>query len=274
MNDPRPSPGLAAGEAQHPDGERIARYAGVYRSIYDFEKRLVAARHRTIVEFLHRRAPAVVVEVGCGEDLLYDVAVAEDLSFARWIIVEPSAAFVDAARARLGAQAPVTLVPAFFEEPQVADACQGLAVDAVVLSGVLNEVEHPERLLAQARRIVRPGGAVHALVPNARSLHRRLAKAMGLIDDLAAPSARNAMLMQAHVFHPEEIEALVAAAGFAIVGRGGHSIKPFTNAQMEACLEHLPDGILEGLRLLGADLPDLACEVFVEAMRPAEGDDR
>ena len=73
--------------------DRIARYAAAYESDYGFEAVMVAARRRLILELLHSSACDVIVEVGCGSDLIVEHAAAAGLTWARWIIVEPADKF-------------------------------------------------------------------------------------------------------------------------------------------------------------------------------------
>lgn len=250
---------------------RIARYAAAYEANFDFEGVLVAARRRTVLEFLSHRRPHVVVEAGCGTELLCARTAELGLPFEWWVVVEPSSRF--AALANSHASTPpgarVTVVQAFLEDSvdQVMAVCG--PADVVICSSVLHEVDDPVEFLTAARRMLAEDGLLYVDVPNARSLHRRLARAMGLIGDEAELSARNRTLGQPRVYDIPGVCAVVEAAGFDVVDRGGYFVKPFTNAQM-ADIGFVDGALLDGLWTMGRELPDLAAEIFcVAGPRPA-----
>ena len=262
------------GATGHLDQGRIAAYARAYGEDYGFERIMVAARRRPIIDWLLRHRPDTVVEVGCGSDLLVEAAHTAGVPFSSWVIVEPSEEFVRIATERTAddpqLQSRVHVVPDFMENAvaRIGDLCPG-KVDAVVCSSVLHEVPEPLDMLRAIREVLHPvGGRLHVNVPNALSLHRRLARAMGLIPDEWAMSDRNIELAQFGVLDAEALRRLVQAEGFEVESTGGIMLKPFTHAQMEA----LPFGtpaLLDGLDLLGSELPELAAEVYVEVQTGA-----
>lgn len=246
--------------------ERIRLYEEAYRGEYDFESVMVGARQRIVIEMLTRIAPRIVVEVGCGSDLLFTHVIAAEIPVTRWVIVEPGAGFADAAQRTLNSDSRVTVVKGFFEEQEarIRDLLGGVA-DLVILSGILNEVESPDSLLATARALLAPSGWVHVNVPNARSLHRRLAVIMGLIPDVTTLTERNHRLHQYQVFDRASLCTLLEKNGFTPGEEGGYFLKPFTHAQMVAAQNVITPAVLAGLDQLGRDLPDLAAEIYVNA---------
>ena len=173
---------IAAGDKQ----ERIARYAAAYEGEYDFEAVMVAARQRQVLEFLEAVQPRIVVEAGCGMDLLSVRAEECGVPFERWVVVEPSERFAAEAAAHVLRSPRVAVVESFLEDAVEAarKECGGPA-DAVLCSSLLHEVCDPRQFLGAARQLLRPDGRLYVDVPNARSLHRRLARAMGLISEEA-----------------------------------------------------------------------------------------
>lgn len=252
------------------DRSRIAEYARAYSENYGFEQVMVAARQRRIVAWLDRHRPQSIVEVGCGRDLLVEAVSAAGVPFSTWIIVEPSDEFVGIATERTTndqrLRSRVHVVHDFMEQAveRLADLSPE-KLDAAVCSSVLHEVPEPAQMLHAIRTVVRPfGGRLHVNVPNALSLHRRLARAMGLIPDEWTMSGRNVELGQFDVLDADALSRLVRAAGFTIDETGGIMLKPFTHSQMEALPFEMP-ALLDGLDRLGSELPDLAAEVYVEA---------
>jgi SAM-dependent methyltransferase len=246
--------------------ERITRYASVYEADYGFEAELVAARQRTVLDQLGRWCPRVVVEAGCGGDLLCIRAEKEGIPFDRWVVVEPSPRFAAVAEAHAAtSRSRVVVVRSFLEEAaeDIAAACRGRA-DVVICSSLLHEVADPNGFLGAAARLLSGHGRVYVDVPNSRSLHRRLARAMGLIADEGELSARNRAFEQDRVYDAVSLRDEVERAGLRVLEEGGHFLKPFTHGQMEE-LAFFDDRMAEGLRILGRELPELAAEVFCVA---------
>jgi SAM-dependent methyltransferase len=241
-------------------------YTRAYQADYGFESVMVKARQQLILELLASKQPQVIVEVGCGSELLYERALDAGQSFAQWVIVEPSAQFADSARSAVRPTVPCMVIETYFEgaADEVLRTCVA-PPDLVICSGLLHEVPNPAALLAAARNVLSGGsGLLHVNVPNALSLHRRLARLMGLVADEHDLTTRNLSLQQQRVFDLPELEHTVLAAGFRPMERGGYFLKPFTHQQMSS-LSFLTPAILDGLWKLGQDLPELASEVFVNA---------
>lgn len=247
----------------------IEEYAKAYSASYDFESEQVRFRRAAVVKGLLSRRPARVLEVGCGLDpLLPHYLAAGGGGIARWLVVEPAPSFCASARA-LADQYPEMVVTQGFLEAEAARirAHHG-HFDMVVCSGLLHEVPDPMAVLAAVRGLMAADSLLHVNVPSATSLHRRLARAMGLIADLQQMSERNVLLQQSRVYTLEGLCSDLQAAGLSPVHHGGILLKPFTSQQMVTVLALLPDQLLEGLGVLGAEIPELASEIFVEA-RPA-----
>jgi SAM-dependent methyltransferase len=244
---------------------RLQHYAARYDDDYGYESRLVDARRAVTLERLRALRPERVVEVGCGRDPLLPYARARGV-LARWVIVEPTDAFARVAARALDDRS--ALVRGCLQDTvlRVIDALGG-AADLVVMDSLLHELPDPAEILDAARRCLGPHGWIHVNVPNANSLHRRLARAMGLIDDVKAMSARNVALSQSRVYDLDALLAALRDAGFAPVATGGHTVKPFTHAQMERVTEALGPAVLEGLAALGHELPELAAEIHADARR-------
>jgi hypothetical protein len=67
------------------------------------------------------------------------------------------------------------------------------------------------------------------------------------------------------VFDLESLNRLVSQSRLEVVESGGYFLKPFTHQQMSA-LPFLDDRMLDGLMRLGAELPDLASEIYVNVI--------
>jgi SAM-dependent methyltransferase len=203
--------------------------------------------------------PHRLLEIGCGEAPLFP-----DLPGVESVVVEPTPAFAEAARRLAAGRPDVTVIEDYAE--QVAPGSLG-SFDMVILSCLLHEVPDPARLLAAARGSCLPGGVVHVNVPSARSLHRLLAVAMGLIPHPATESETQRTMQQRTVYDGDSLEAELARAGLRVLDRGSILVKPFTHAQMQHLVDEqfLTPELLEGLDRLAELLPDLGSEIWVDA---------
>lgn len=245
---------------------RISQYQENYLNQFGFEAEMVKYRRKLVMERMAAIKPRVVVEVGCGSDLLYQHYLQVEGEVARWIIVEPGSEFYGIAAA--SGLPNLQVIQGFFEDatPQLKEYLP-MPPDMIIISGVLHEVEYPIKLIEAAKSIMGERSVLHVNVPNATSFHRLLAKSMGLIGDVKEMSGRNVKFMHYHVFDAKSLRKEIEAAGLVPIAEGGYFIKPFTHAQMELVAADVGEKVLDGLYTLGKELPDLASEIFIEARK-------
>lgn len=249
----------------------IRAYEAAYASTYDFESVLVKYRREAVLASLRARKPRRVVEIGCGlEPLLPHYLADGGTPIESWIVVEPADTFVQAARAVAAGHPGMHVVQGFFE-----DAASGVVdeygpADMVVCSGLLHEVPDAGSLLRSIRGTMAGDALLHVNVPNASSLHRRLAKAMGLIGELEQMSERGTLMQHRRVYGLSSLQSDLRDAGLRPSESGGIFLKPLTHAQMTQVVDALDIDVLPGLAILGRELPELAAEIYVEAMRDGE----
>jgi SAM-dependent methyltransferase len=158
-------------------------------------------------------------------------------------IVEGSPLLVEAARAT---HPGLVVHEAMFEQFD-----PGPVFDAVLALYIAEHVDDPPALMRRVARWVRPGGKIVVAVPNAGSLHRRLAVAMGLQDRLDARSPRDELLGHQRVYTLAALRDDVEAAGFRVVDELGWFVKTLPNGMM---LDY-PRELLEGLFRVSDELP-------------------
>ncbi|NTW98368.1 MAG: class I SAM-dependent methyltransferase [Geobacteraceae bacterium] len=245
---------------------RADQYQSAYLADYGFESVMVHYRRKLLLERLEKYRPAIVVEIGCGSELLYEAWLKQGGAAERWVTVEPASQFAELART---SNLPKLQVICDFFENAVDEAKKKLTSepDMVICSCLLHEVPSASELLLAIARIMGEHSLLHLNVPNSESFHRRLAKSMGLIVNTKAMSDRSISLLQNRVYDMQSLRSDLAAAGLEVIEEGGYLIKPFTHKQMEQTVPVIGDQVLDGLYLLGKELPDQASEIFVEARR-------
>lgn len=176
-------------------------------------------RLRLMAELVAARRPAAVLDVGCGSgQLLREVAARCD---ARLVGVDAGPQSIDGVDYR---RADITAgLPA-------ADA----EVDAVVLGEVVEHVPHPDALLREVHRVLRPGGVLVLSTPNLVCWANRLLVPAGvqpLFTETSSDVALGRRLkvlgqgneVQGHlkVFTARALQEILEREGFAVVDRRG-----------------------------------------------------
>lgn len=235
----------------------IADYTAQYQRL-PFEPIQAAFRRRRVLGEIARRAPARLLEVGCGHAPLFT-----DLRGMDVTVVEPSPLFAAHARELAAARADVTVVEGYIEQC----AARLPVFDMVVVSCLLHEVPDPQALLGAVKAVCGRATDLHVNVPNAQSLHRLLAVAMGLIPAPDALSSTQQRMQQRFTYDADSLDAELARAGFAVCDRGPIFVKPFTHAQMQRLVDDgfMTPQMLDGLDRLAQSLPGLGSEIWVNA---------
>ncbi len=134
----------------------------------------------------------------------------------------------------------------------------------VFMIGLLEHCPDPEKVLANVKPSLVPGGRVHILVNNAGSLHRHLGVALGLIDDVR--SLCEADLIQGHyrTYTPDQLLFQVEDAGFDIDHFDLHYMKPLPTRLMEKLSPEINRAFAE----LGRKFKQLSAYIYLEAVAP------
>ena len=181
----------------------------------DAQRRLYGRRKRALFGRIAGRdgAPPVVVEIGAGSGLNAAYLPAG----ARWIVVEPNVHFHGRIREAAAAHGlGLDLAAGTAEALPLADG----AADAVLSTLVLCSVDDVAQSLAEARRVLRPGGRFvfveHVAAPPG-SLRRRAQRAFrrpwGWFADGCRPDQETGRLIREAGFADVEMEAFRAGLG-------------------------------------------------------------
>jgi 2-polyprenyl-3-methyl-5-hydroxy-6-metoxy-1,4-benzoquinol methylase len=195
-----------------------------------------------------------VLEMGSGDDQWTQRLIEH---FGHSHLVDGSRTLIEAAGKKYGAK--LTTYHSLFEELK-----PGKQFDTVLCSLVLEHVEDPVKVLANAAQWLKPQGHLVVIVPNALSLHRRLAVAMGFSRAAGELGESDVRLGHRWVFTIERIEANLAQAGLQVMRKAGW----FTKLLPQSMMTEFSDALLNGLMILGDELPwEHACFLAFDCRR-------
>lgn len=138
--------------------------------------------------------------------------------------------------------------------------------DAVLALHVAEHVDDPVRLFRTMRSWLRPGGAAVVMVPNAESLHRRLAVRMGLQQNLTDLSDRDRLVGHLRVFDFATLGAALDEAGFRVDEQFGYQLKTVPNSMMIDWPEPLISALVD---ISGEIPPAMLANIGVRAVAAA-----
>ena len=234
--------------------ERLERVAEWYRSRDDFDYHLIKYGMRVLRQ--HAAGPRVL-EMGCADGVMTEELVT---AFPEVEVVDGSAAYIEETRRRVSSS--VTFHLALFEE----FVPEG-TFNSIIMARALEHVEDPVAVLRRAATWLARGGAIHVVVPNAESLHRRIGQAMGLIHRLDELHERDLRAGHRRVYNVETLRRDVEAAGLRLDFWTGIFLKPLSNDQMRTWPQPLLDALFE----VGRELPAYCAEIYAMCQPAPQG---
>lgn len=209
----------------------------------DLEERAQLHSVPRLVEAIGGRAP--VLEMGFGTGLITGELLRHDVPVE---IVEGSPVLVEAARGR---HPGLVVHEAMFETFQ-----PPAPYGAVLALHVLEHVDDPAELLATMASWLTDDGALVVVVPNAESLHRRIAVEMGLHERLDHLGPSDHLVGHQRVYDLERLTDDLDHAGFDVTFDFGYLLKTVPNSMM---LDY-PTEMVEALNTISDRIPtrDLA----------------
>jgi SAM-dependent methyltransferase len=239
----------------------LKKYQDDYK-LLSYEEYHVAARKRILLKHINNIKPAHVLEIGCGLDPLGTYLDGE----TNYTLIEPAPEFYKLAKRKLDSTPTASFINSNFEEVDPEALC---SADFVVVSCLLHELKDRKGFLCKLEKLfamLKRNAICHISVPNANSLHRRLAVSMGLIEQVDTPSNTQVRMQQSGIVYDYETLTLeMIKYGFHPVDDGGIFLKPFTHEQMFRILEQDiigTDAIL-GLEALGVEMKEISSEIWI-----------
>lgn len=123
--------------------------------------------------------------------------------------------------------------------------------DTIIASYVLEHVDNPIAVLKKASEWLKPDGKLIAIVPNAGSLHRRLALAMGLQENLTDLGITDQKMGHRRVYTLDSFSEDIIKSGFMIK----QTLGLFTKLLPQLLMCDFSDEMLKGLMELSKTMP-------------------
>lgn len=238
----------------------IENYTKSYMSM-PFLKENVKYRQECIMEQIMRYMHHGVLEIGCGMFPFFE-CLRED--FDSYVVVEPSKVFVENARNRtVNRLKKIEVIEGYFEDES--HKLSERKFDFIICSSLLHEVPDADCLLNAIYKVAHQNTIIHINVPNAMSMHRLIAKEMGLIDDGFQKSSNQKELQQRDIYDMQTLKEEVIKNGFCVMDEGSYFIKPFTHYQMNEMLDKgiINQDVITGLQRITKYFPEYGSEIFV-----------
>jgi 2-polyprenyl-3-methyl-5-hydroxy-6-metoxy-1,4-benzoquinol methylase len=170
-----------------------------------------------------------ILQLGYGEGILAAALISQD---AVMDIIEGSSILASHAKEKLPKN--VSVHNQMFEE-----FCPTKLYDCIVATNVLEHVDDPIEILRLMHSWLSPEGLAIVTVPNAESLHRRLAVEMKIQNSIYALSERDYVVGHQRVYDMSSLVNQVHTAGFKIRERRGFVLKILANAQQNLMSEEM-----------------------------------
>jgi len=239
----------------------IEEYTKTYNN-HCFEDIQVQYRHKKILEILQKYKPKNILEIGCGNDSIFNYY----KEFDSAAIIEPSDVFFHKTKDAFSGSLNVTIHNGFLEE--ISNKVKP-DFDFIILSGLLHEVENPKALLESMRKLCLDNTIAHINVPNNKSLHLLWAYSAGLISSIGNLTPTALDLQQNSTFDMNSLKKMCEESRFKVIEKGSYFLKPFNHTKMQQCIDSkiIDDALLNGLYNIIEHIPELGSEIFVNVVR-------
>lgn len=227
-----------------------------------FERNAEIYRRKAVLRALHALQPKSLIEVGCGQDSIFNHL---DSSVVG-TIVEPIMSLT--AGQDLASHLPkIKVINSMFEDVQV-----GMTepAEVVLLSSILHEVSDAKLLLETSSRFLQSKGAIVLVVPNAWSIHRFVGERKKIISSLEEQSDTQRKMQQKQpVYSPDSLTIFLENCGFAVEDLRTFFPKLTSHPQMQHLLnsELIDDAFLDRLYDLSEYLEPTGSEIIAIARR-------
>ena len=240
--------------------KNINKYWNNYKEIYSFEEVLKIYRERKALECINSRKPKKILEIGCGFNPLFE----KYTEFEEFTVIEPGEKAYNYIKEKSSNNQKIKCINNYFEDSL--DLLKGEEFEYISSTGVLHETPTPKAFLETLRALSNIKTEIYLNVPNAFSMHRVIAKEMGLINNIHQKTERNILLEQNNIFDKKSLIKLLKETFryIKIIECKTFFLKPFTHSQMMDCIDKkiINENIFEGLYSASDYYSDSGCELY------------
>lgn len=227
------------------------------------EKNQVQLRRKHVIDIMSRYPHNNIIEVGCGLDPLF----MHYSDYETMTVVEPGDYFINHARELSDhCKKKVICIEGYFEEASDVLQKDKQKYDYIIVSSLLHELEDPVSFLNSLKKVSSMKTVIHINVPNAYSLHRIIAKKMGIIKDIHELSFQQIQMQRCKTYDMDSLVELVTGVGFEVIEKGTFIPKFFTGKQMDRILEAgiIDEEYNDALDQVCDCFPDYGSELFIQ----------
>ena len=227
------------------------------------ERIQVKYRRRHVISIMERYPHRNIIEVGCGLEPLFLYYT----DFDTMTVVEPGEMFYKNAEEKASQEhGKIRCVNGCIEEKVEIIKKEKIHFDYIVVSSLLHELEEPDALLEALHSIAYCDTVIHINVPNAYSIHRLIAKGMGMMSDVHNLSEQQKIMQRHAVYDIPSLCEYVTSHGFRIAESGSFFPKFLTGAQLDKALEKkiIDESIFDGIDSISEYLDKYGSEIYVQ----------
>lgn len=223
--------------------------AKIFSEDSGFEKTLMKYKILEIKKFCRGKN---LLDIGCGVGTL-----TKALSLMFDSIVGIDGSKIKIQKAKRNNSAPnIEYLNMLFEEYNPSDK-----FGFIVSTNVLEHIDNPRFFLKKTKALLSQGGRVAMTVPNALGLHKRIGKAMGLINDFYQLTKEDIKKGHKRIYDSKMLRNEFLSAGYKIEHIGGILLKPLSHKQMESWDLKIVDALYE----VGRELPEYCSSLIIVA---------
>lgn len=229
--------------------EKIAKYYDPTDPKKDFDYWLITYDFNSLSSFL---LGDKVIELGCGRGVLTEKLsdVCKEL-----IVVEGSENNIKFAKEALKNKKNISYHHSLWQNFDYPSD-----VSDIVFSMGLEHLDRNEAIITlnKLKSCLQENGRMHIIVPNANSLHRRVAYHMGLIKDVHELSDRDKLYGHKRVYDKNLLFEELNKCGYKIIHNEGIFLKPLPNSMMIKFSEE----IIKGFCKISKEYPDECAHIY------------
>jgi len=158
-------------------------------------------------------------------------------TFNKLTVIDGSSVFIEKLQ-KLNTNKSITFISSLFED---LDKTVNEKFDVVFCNYILEHVYNSNYILKLLKKVLKKNGYLFAVVPNAKALSRRLAKEMGMIENLTDLTKNDYAHGHRRVYTREVFEKEIRDSGFEIIQTKGIVFKILSDFQLNKLLS---EGVL------------------------------